>query len=119
MSDQKTIDESELNEIKETLKRCPEGTLAALLLYKQNGDVDALKTFLFGCIRRHTDEEYHHVLDSGSDKISFVDDLGLDSMTIMEIVMMVEECLGVRFDNDKLMQMETLSDLNKYIKKLS
>jgi 3-hydroxyacyl-[acyl-carrier-protein] dehydratase len=118
MADSKTIDQSEIENLKETLKRCPEGTLEALLRYRSEGDLDALKTFLFGCIRRHTDEEYHAALDSGNEKISFIDDLGLDSMTIMEIVMMVEECLEIRFDNDKLMQMETLSDLNKYIKKL-
>ena len=117
MSELKPIDASEAEDLEETLKRCPDGTLEALIQYRNEGDMDALKTFLIGCIKRHTDEEYQDCLDSGDESVSFIDDLGVDSMTMMEVVMMVEECLGIRLENEDLMKVRTVGDLNAYIKK--
>jgi len=118
MSDYKPLDKSTLEELQELLKRCPAGTFEALLLYRENGDLEALSTFLMGCIKRHTDDEYHDCFEGNRDQISFVDDLGIDSMTMMEIVMMVEECLEIRVDNQDLMNVRTYGDLNAYIKKI-
>lgn len=118
MIELKPVNESEIENLKETLKRCPEGTLEALLQYRGSGDLAALNLFLLGCIRRHTDEEYQACLEQANESVSFIDDLGIDSMTMMEVVMMVEECLEVQIDNQDLMNMRTIGDLNNYIKKL-
>ena len=118
MSELKPIDQSDIENLEEVLKRCPDGTMYALLRYRNEGDLDALSTFLLGCIKRHTDEEYQSCLDSGDPSVSFVEDLGVDSMTMMEVVMMVEECLDVRLDNQDLMNIRTIGDLNAYIQKL-
>ena len=117
MSDLKPVNATETKDLEETLKRCPDGTLDALIQYRNEGDLDALSTFLVGCIKRHTDQEYQACLDSGDESISFIDDLGVDSMAMMEVVMMVEECLGIRLENKDLMQIQTIGDLNGYIKK--
>lgn len=118
MSEFKPVSESEGEQLQDTLKRCPEGTFEALLEYRSSGNLDALSTFLIGCIKRHTDEEYESCLDTGSDSVSFIDDLGIDSMTMMEVVMMVEECLLIQIDNQDLMNLQTIGDLNNYIKKV-
>ena len=118
MPDLKPIESTELKTLEETLKRCPEGTLDALVRYRGEGRFEDLSLFLTGCIKRHTDEEYQEVLDSGDENVSFVDDLGIDSMAMMEVVMMVEECLHVRLDNQDLMNIRTVGDLNAYIKNL-
>lgn len=118
MSEIKPVSESEQENLKDTLKRCPEGTFEALLEYRSSGSFEALSTFLVGCIKRHTDEEYQACLDEGSDTVSFIDDLGIDSMTMMEVVMMVEECLQIHIDNQDLMNLQTIGDLNTFIKKV-
>lgn len=117
MSEYKPVTDSELKEFQELLKRCPEGTMDALLKYRETRSADALNTFLIGCIKRHADDEYHAVLDEGRSNVSFIDDLGIDSMTMMEIVMMVEACLGIQIDNQDLMSVRTLGDLDTYIHK--
>ena len=101
----------------ETLKRCPEGTFDALLRYRETGSVDPLNTFLIGCIVRHTEPEYHALLEGENSEVSFIDDLGIDSMTMMEIVMMAEECLEIQIDNEDLMNISTIGELNSYLTK--
>jgi 3-hydroxyacyl-[acyl-carrier-protein] dehydratase len=118
MREFKPVSASEGENLKETLKRCPDGTLEALLEYRADGNLESLSAFLIGCIKRHTDEEYQSCLDEGGDTVSFIDDLGIDSMTMMEIVMMVEECLEIQIDNQDLMNLQTIGDLNTYIKKV-
>lgn len=115
MSEFKTVTQDEKDIFKETLKRCPAGTFEALIRYRESGSIEDLNVFLLGCIKRHTDKEYHELLDKGDDAVSFIDDLGIDSMTMMEIVMMVEECLGVQIENQDLMNVRTLGDLNGYL----
>jgi acyl carrier protein len=36
-------------------------------------------------------------------------------MTMMEIVMMVEECLGIHIENEELLEIQSFVDLDKYI----
>lgn len=115
MSLDKQITPTEIEDIRETLKRCPEGTLEALVAFRNEGDIAALDRFMVGVFKRHIEPEYHDLLDGDRSKLSFVDDLGVDSMTMMEIVMMVEECLGIRIENQDLMSVRTYADLNKFI----
>jgi acyl carrier protein len=116
MTEQKVLSESKIAQFDETLKRCPNGTLEALIRYRETGAVDALNTFLIGCIYRHTEPEYQSLLDGENRAVSFIDDLGIDSMTMMEIVMMAEECLEIQIDNQDLMKIGTVGDLNEFLK---
>lgn len=117
MSEAKHITDDERKNLMEVLKRCPEGTLEGLVSYRETGDVEGLGCFLVGCIKRHTDEEYYELLDTGGPDVSFIDDIGIDSMTMMEIAMMIEECLEIRIDNQELIGIRTLGDLDGYIRK--
>jgi len=113
--EQIAISRNQAEQFAETLKRCPEGTLDALISYRETGAVDALNTFVIGCIYRHTEPEYHALLDGEHAQVSFIDDLGIDSMTMIEIVMMAEECLEIQIDNQDLMKIATIGDLNAYL----
>ena len=115
MSSHKAVSERQLEQFRETLKRCPAGTLDALLGYRETGDLEGLNTFLLGCIQRHTEDEYQHLIDANNLNISFVDDLGIDSMTMIEIVMMVEECLEIKIDNQDLMKIRNVGDLKTFL----
>ncbi|MEM8868101.1 MAG: phosphopantetheine-binding protein [Verrucomicrobiota bacterium] len=115
MSKIKPVSDDEAVSFRETLKRCPEGTYEALIRFRANGEIEDLNEFIVGVIKRHTEEEYHSLLDGPRENIAFIDDLGIDSMTMMEIVMMVEECLGFRLENQDLIQIRTYGALEAYI----
>ena len=109
------ITKEQFSQYRDTLKRCPEGTLDALRCYRETGSLEGLSKFLIGCIKRHTEEEYHHLIEGNDPKVSFIDDLSIDSMTMIEIVMMVEECLEIKIDNQDLIKIRSMGDLNTYL----
>lgn len=115
MSHIEQISEEQIASYRETLKRCPEGTTEALVRFLTYRDKSDLSVFFVGVIKRHTEEEYHELLEGSLEGISFIDDLGIDSMTMMEVVMMVEECLGIRLNNEHLANIRTYGDLDSYI----
>lgn len=54
-----------------------------------------------------------------SDKItedsSFVDDLGADSLDIVDLVMALEDEFGIKVDDDKLEKFVTVGDVVEYL----
>lgn len=97
--------------IEETLRRCPEGTREALLDFKATGNVKALETFALGIIARNIDEAHHETLQTGGAGVRMIDDLGIDSLTMMEIAMTFEDALEIELIDDELKGLETLGDM--------
>ena len=46
-----------------------------------------------------------------------VDDLGADSLDVVELIMELEEVFGVSVDDSEAQKMKTVGDVLKYIKK--
>ena len=45
-----------------------------------------------------------------------IEDLGLDSLTMVEIVLAVEDAIGMSIDNEDIQKLTTLGDIKSYIK---
>jgi acyl carrier protein len=54
--------------------------------------------------------------DKVNDKASFIDDLGADSLDIVELVMAFEEEFGIEIPDDAAETIQTVGDATKYIK---
>ncbi len=48
---------------------------------------------------------------TGVTEDSVLTDLGLDSLDLVEIVLEIEEALGVEFDNDEILTLRTVGDV--------
>jgi hypothetical protein len=81
--------------LKDTLKRCSAKTLEAALAYRKNGDVSLVPDVVMGIVERFLDPDVADKLQNGGESIEFMADLGMDSLTMIEAIMMVEESLGV------------------------
>ena len=53
--------------------------------------------------------------DDVSDEKSFVDDLDVDSLSMVEVAMAAEEKFGVKIPDDELPKLKTVGDAVKYI----
>lgn len=53
--------------------------------------------------------------DDVSDEKSFVDDLDVDSLSMVEVAMEAETQFGVKIPDDKLSDLKTVGDAVKYI----
>lgn len=101
--------------LRETLKRCSSATLEAALKYRANKDSTLVPVIVLGIVERFLDPEVVGKLRSGDDSIQFMEDLGMDSLTMIEAIMMVEESLGVSIKNDELMNLRSIGDLKSFI----
>lgn len=102
-------------ELSELLKRCSPETLSAALSFRENKDVAKIEPIVLGIIDRHLEPDQRVVFKNSDDSLRLYEDLGLDSLTMLEIVMLVEQTLQVSIDNEELKDLRTLGDVKQYL----
>lgn len=102
-------------ELREQLKRCSPETVEAALRYRMTGDPDGVGIVVLGLIERFLDPEVRPRLKAGGDSLRIFDDLGIDSLTMVEVVMLVEEVLQIKINNEELRDLRTVGDVKTYI----
>jgi 3-hydroxyacyl-[acyl-carrier-protein] dehydratase len=101
--------------LRESLKRCPPGTIEAALAYRREADPRHLPAIIIGIVERYVEPDLRGRLADGADELRFIEDLGIDSLTMMEIVLLVEEVVQMQIPNDDLRNLRTLGDVKTYI----
>ncbi|MGJ3242013.1 MAG: phosphopantetheine-binding protein [Opitutales bacterium] len=109
------ISSEEAQALKESLKRCPPGTYEAAIAYRETGDSQHIVPVVLGIIERYVEPEIRPKLQTGDDSLNLIEDLGVDSLTMMEIVILVEETLEVSFDNSELREVRTVADIKRFM----
>lgn len=104
--------------LREILKRCSPGTYVAASEFRRTGNVALLPVLVHGIIERYVEREIRVKLGHGNDSLRLVEDLGLDSLTRMEIVLLAEEVLPISIDNEDLCHLRTLGDVKQRITEL-
>lgn len=111
-----TLTEEEKQLLSESLKRCPKGTFESAVEYRKTKDVSLISKIVFGIIERFLEPDMRvKIHEPGSSELRLFDDLGVDSLTMVEIVMLVEETLQMSIDNEDLRDLRTLNDITHYI----
>lgn len=101
--------------LRESLKRCSPATIEAALQFRKSHDTSHLPVIIIGVIERFVEPDLRPKLKEGDDELRLVEDLGVDSLTMMEIVMLVEEVLQMQTNNDELRNLRTVGDVKIFI----
>ena len=102
--------------LRETLKRCSPATLAAARAFRATGDPAHLPLIVVGVIERFVERRLREKLAApSSDTLRLIEDLGLDSLTLMEIVILTEDILPLSIGNDELRPLRTVGDVKNFI----
>lgn len=102
-------------ELRESLKRCPERTIEAAIQFCDSKDPELVPTIVLGIIERFVEPEVRPVLREENDQTRLLEDLGIDSLLMVEIVILVEETLDIHIENDELRNLRTLGDIKNYL----
>ena len=70
---------------------------------------------VIGVIERFVERELRPKLNDASDTLTLREDLAIDSLTMMEVVMIAEEVLRINVSNEELTQLRTLGDVHAFI----
>lgn len=101
--------------LRESLKRCPPTTVEAALAFRATRDPAFVPAIVIGIVERFVEPDLRPRLKGGADDARFIDDLGIDSLTMMEIVILVEEVLQVQINNDELRNLRSIGDVKVFI----
>ena len=101
--------------MRDALKRCSPATYYAACKFKSFGRNEDLRTVIVGVIERFVERELRPKLADANDTLRLREDLGLDSLTMMEVVMVAEEVVRISVSNEELTQLRTLGDVYRFI----
>ena len=93
----------------------PPETIEKAVELRKTGNAELAGPVVIGIIERFLEPEKRDLLKNPQDSLRMVDDLGLDSLTMVEIVLAVEDATGASIDNEDVQKIHTLGDIKAYI----
>ena len=109
------LTEDQKQELREELKRCPAGTFEAAVAFREGKDAEQVPVIVMGVIERFLEPESRPKLREGHDDTNLMEELGIDSLTMLEIVMLLEKTLQISFENEELRDLRTIGDINAFM----
>ena len=101
--------------LRDSLKRCSPATIEAALAYRRTHEASHLPAIIIGVIERFVEPDLRSDLKEADDELRLVEDLGIDSLTMMEIVIMVEDVLQMQINNDELRNLRSIGDVKSFV----
>ncbi|MEO6876114.1 MAG: acyl carrier protein [Opitutaceae bacterium] len=99
------------------LKYCSPSTYEAACQFRQTGRPADLRAVVDGVIGRYVEPELRPHLAGRGDELRLIEDLGLDSLTLMEIVIRLEDVLPISIGDDDLRRFRTLGEIRTWIER--
>lgn len=97
------------------LRRCSPPTYAAACEFRKTRDANLLPAILFGVIERYVDHSSRPKLQGPAEDVRLSEDLGMDSLTIVELIALAEDTLQVPLSIEEPPPLRTLADLQHYL----
>ena len=101
--------------LRETLRHCSPATYQAACQFRESARPEFLSPIVLGVIERYVEPERRAQLREPRDDLRLVADLGLDSLTLMEIVIRLEEVLQISIRDEELRHFLTLGEIHRLI----
>lgn len=105
----------EETQLRESLKRCSPAVVEAAVRFRTTKDVELVPTIVLGIIERFLESGAAERLRHADDDVRVIEDLGLDSLTLMEAVILIEEVVQISINNDELRSLRTVGDIKVFI----
>lgn len=101
--------------LREALKRCPPATLAAACEFRRTGDPGCVAIILGGVIARFVEPDRRKLVQHANADLRLCEDLGLDSLSLMEIVLLAEEVLEISVTDEELRRLRTFGEVQQFM----
>ena len=101
--------------LREALKRCSPSTFEAAVQFRKTGNAEHVPAVVIWVVERFVEPDLRIKLKDAGDDLRLIEDLGIDSLTMMEIVILVEDVLQMTINNDELRNLRTVGDVKTFI----
>ena len=103
--------------VQESLVGFPDATTAAYLAFAASGDLANLDAVVLGVLHFYLAKKPEAPLATLPGSTRLVEDLGVDSLTMMDTVFMVETLFAIKLDDTELAKLATLDDLRSHLRR--
>lgn len=101
---------------RQKLQGHPPGTVLAYERFRENRDPAHLNALVFEILRYHHADPASLSPENMHDQIHLSQDMGMDSVAMIESVFLLEDLLGISIPNADLEKLQTLGDLRDYLR---
>jgi len=101
--------------LRDALKRCSASTREAAFAFRRTRCVDHLPAIIHGLIEHYVERGARAKLKGSDDGLRLIEDLAIDSLTMLEIVFLAEDVLQITIDNEELRPFRTVGDIKRFI----
>lgn len=102
--------------IRESLVGFPPNVITAYSAFAESGDLASLDVVVRGVLYFYLAKKPKDSIESLPGGTRLIEDLGCDSLTMMDTVFMVESLLDVKIDDAELTEIRTLDDLRGHLR---
>lgn len=96
------------------LNRCSPKAREAASRYRENQEPKEVKTIVSEVISHYVAEEQLPSMKRRATQLRLREDLGLDSLSLIEICMTLEEAFGITLTESELRDLHTVGDVNRF-----
>lgn len=108
-----TIEQKEA--LRDCLRHCGPETYESALRYWETGDPEAFREVALGIVAAASDHNVRKLPKDELDRLSIVQDLAVDSLSLMEIGLLLEDALQISVNNNELLEMRTFGETIDYL----
>lgn len=102
-------------QVNEAMRRCPALSVEAAIKFQSERDPALVPQIVLGIIERFVEPDMRAKVAEARDETRLFDDLGIDSLIMVEIVMTIEQVLGVSAPDEELRGLRTIGDVKLYL----
>lgn len=106
--------QEEADQIRRTFRRCREGTSDAIVELQRTGNTELIPTIVRGIVWRYVHKDRQPIVDQATLETP-LQTLGIDSLTMMEIVLDVQDALDLVIEDTDLRHMRTIGDVISFL----
>lgn len=108
------LTDEQLAELKQQFKRCSDETVEAIVSFRQTGDTTLLPKIVKGVVQRYLPADKADLLKNATQETNLTD-LAIESLTMLEIVLDIQDAVDVVIDDSELREVRTLGDVRKFL----
>ena len=108
------LTDEQIAELKQQFKRCNELTIDAIVKFRQTGDTALLPKIVKGVVQRYLPADKAPLLQSATEETNLAD-LQIESLTMLEVVLDIQDAVEVVIEDAELREVKTLGDVRKYL----
>jgi acyl carrier protein len=101
--------------LRDALKRCSPETREAATGFRRTRSAEYLPAIIHGLIEHYVEREARAKLARADDDLRLVEDLDIDSLTMLEIVYLAEDVLQISIENEDLRPFRTVGDIKRFL----